>query len=126
MERYTMAFKLDHNRVRLVLTQGDDELLRASLPPPASFWSGKPAKALLESLAIWLDSSLHVVLSAKDPSDGYSLALTDEVGTGLRTVFYEVVAVERGRRRPSRLRGVDDFRDVHQLCLLDRIAGGGR
>lgn len=126
MEQYTMAFRLDHDRVRLTLMKGEDELLRASLPPPAQFWSGKPAKALLESLAIWLDAQLHVVLDAKDPADGFSLELTDEIGIGHHTLFYDVVAVERRRRRPARLRGVGDFRDVHQLCLLDRISGGGR
>lgn len=126
MEQYTMVFKLDPDRVRLTLMRGEDELLRACLPPPDQFWTGKPAKALLESLAIWLDARLRVVLDAKDPADGFSLELTDEVGTGHRTLFYEVVTVERARRRPSRLRGVGDFRDVHQLCLLDRLSGGGR
>jgi hypothetical protein len=126
MEPYTMAFKLDRDRVRLVLTHQGDELLRACLPPPAQFWTGKPARALLESLAIWLDAKLRVVLSADDPADGFSLELTDEIGTGHRTLFYDVVTVERARRRPSRLRGVGDFRDVHQLCLLDRLSGGGQ
>ena len=121
---YTMAFKLDRDRVRRGLMQGDRELLRASLPPPAHFWSGKPAKALLESLAMWLDTSLRVVLSAADPADGWSLELTDELGIGSRTMFYEVVAVEPKRGRRRRLRGVGDFRDVHQLCLLDRLGGG--
>lgn len=126
MEPYRVAFRLERNRVRLVLTTPNgDELLRASLPPPAAFWSSKPAKALLESLAIWLDARLRVVLSAADPADGFSLELTDERGTGLRTVFYEVVA-RSGAGRPKRLRGVGDFRDVHQLCLLDRQGGGGR
>jgi hypothetical protein len=121
----TVVFKLDRDRVRLILVQGERELLRASLPPPAVFWSGKPAKALLESLAIWLDTSLRVVFAAANPADGFSLELTDEIGAGRRTVFYEVVAVPaRGRRR--RLRGVDDFRDLYQLCLLDRVAGAGR
>ncbi len=59
------------------------------------------------------------------PADGWSLALTDELGAGRRTVFYEVVPVPERERR-QRLRGVDDFRDLRQLCLLDRIAGGGR
>jgi hypothetical protein len=106
--------------------RGEDELLRASLPPPARFWTGKPAKALLESLAIWLDAQLRVVFDAKDPADGCALELTDEIGTGHRTLFYEVVPIERRRRRPARLRGVGDFKDVHQLCLLDRLSGDGR
>ncbi len=68
---YTMAFKLDRDRVRLVLVQkGDQELLRASLPLPDRFWSDKPAKALLESLALWLGTRLRVVFSAAEPADG--------------------------------------------------------
>lgn len=121
----TLAFKLDRDRVRLLLVQGERELLRASLPPPARFWTGKPARALLESLAIWLDTRLRVVLAAAEPADGWSMELTDELGIGCRTVFYEVVAVP-ARGRPRRLRGVDDFRDVRQLCLLDRIAEARR
>lgn len=121
----TMAFKLDRDRVRLVLVQGEPELLRASLPPPAQFWSAQPAKALLAGLATWLDTRLRVVFAAADPADGWSLALTDELGAGRHTVFYEVVPVPERERR-QRLRGVDDFRDLRQLCLLDRIAGGGR
>jgi hypothetical protein len=120
----TMAFKLDRDRVRLVLMQGERELLRASLPPPAHFWSSKPVKALLESLAIWLDTRLRVVFAAAEPADGWSLELTDELGIGCRTVFYEVVPVP-ARGRP-RVRGDDDFGDVRQLCLLDRIAGARR
>jgi len=121
----TMAFKLDRDRVRLVLVQGERELLRASLPPPAHFWSSKPVKALLESLAIWLDTSLRVVFAAADPAGGWSLELTDELGIGCRTLFYEVVPVPT-RGRSQQLRGVDDFRDVRQLCLLDRMAGSRR
>ena len=123
---YTMAFKLDRDRVRLVLVQGDQELLRASLPPPARFWSTKPAKALLESLGSWLDTSLRVVFAAADPADGWSLELTDELGIGCRTLFYEVVPVEPKRGRPQRLRGIGDFRDVHRLCLLERLTGDDR
>jgi hypothetical protein len=120
-----MMMEFTGSGAKLLLTKGDDELLRASLPSPARFWSGKPARALLESLAIWLDTTLRVVLSVVEPADGFSLELTDETGTGLRTVFYEVVAVDPKRRRRKRLRGVGNFRDLHQLCLLD-LTGGGR
>jgi hypothetical protein len=126
MEPYTMVFRLDRDQVRLALMREDDELLRARLPPPCQFWTGKSAKALLESLAIWLDAQLRAVFDAADPADGFSLELTDEAGTGLHTLFYDVVPIERRRRRPSRLRGVGDFRDVHALCLLGRLSGGGR
>lgn len=125
MTTYTMTIKQDRERVRLVLTQGEDEILRACLPPPSQFWSCKPVKALLESLSIWLDVRLHVVWCAAEPADGWSLELTDELGIGLRTVFFDVECLERiPRRRPARLRGVADFRDLHQLRL--QLPGGVR
>lgn len=121
----TMALKLDPDRVRLVLIQGERELLRASLPPPARLWAERSARLLLEALSLWLDARLRVVLAAADPAAGFTLDLTDELGVGRHTLYYEVVQAP-ARERPRRLRGVDDFRDVRQLCLLDRIAGVGR
>ena len=126
---FRVVVRLDRGpeRVRIVLTTpSGDELLRGSLPPP-ELWSGNPLTAMLESLALWLDTQLRVVFSADVPSDGYLLGLTDEAGTGLRTVLYEVAVAPRGRRRrPVRLRGVGDFQDVHQLRLDDCLTGGAR
>jgi hypothetical protein len=126
MDPYTIVLKLTPNRSRLLLVQDNRELLRASLPPPATFWWGKPAKALLESLSIWLNARLRVVLDVDERVDGFSMELTDEFGVGLQSVFYEVATVERERRRPHRLRGVDNFRDVRQLVLPLRVNGGAR
>jgi len=64
------------------------------------------------------------VFAAADPADGWSLELTDELGMGCRTLFYEVFPVEPRRLRRRRLGGVGDFRDVHQLCLLDLLTAG--
>ena len=126
MKSYTMLISLRRSRTHLRLMEGQQLMLRASLPPPDRFWTRGPVKALLESLAIWLDTQIHVVLDADDKADGFTLELTDELGIGCRTLFYEVVAVEPKHGRPRRLRGVGDFRDVHRLCLLDRLAGGDR
>jgi hypothetical protein len=127
MERFTMAIKTDRDRVRVALTLGSDELMRACLPPPASVSVAKPARALIESLALWMNEPLRVVLHADDLVHGFSLDLTDEPETGRRTALYEVVAVERvhqRRRRVIRLRDGGDFRDVLQLRLFDLAAGG--
>jgi hypothetical protein len=124
MTSYVVAIKQSRERVWLVLTQGEDELLRACLPPPTTLWSCRPARALLESLAVWLDVRLHVAWCVAEPADGWSLDLTDDLGTELHTMFFDVERIERKRRRPARLRGVGDFRDVHQLRLLP--PGDGR
>ena len=123
MTSCTMTVKQCRDRVWLVLTQGEDELLRACLPPPTTIWSCRPARALLESLAVWLDVQLRVVWCVAEPADGWSLDLTDDLGTELHTVFFDVERIERRpHRRPVRLRGVGDFRDVHQLRL--QLPGG--
>lgn len=101
MPSYTLLIKLRRAKTFLRLMADQEMVLRATLPPPAQFWTGKPIKALLESLAIWLDIQLHVVLDAADPADGFTLELTDETGIGLRTVFYDVRVLERPRRRPT-------------------------
>lgn len=135
---YTMTMRFDGNRSRLRLTREGGSpgaplvLLRAMMPPPAQFWTGKPAPALLESLSIWLDARLRVVLDVADPADGFCLGLTDELGTGLRTVFYEVVYVNSGssggrhRRRHRAPRAVSVGPCDFQPCLSGRPVGGDR
>jgi hypothetical protein len=99
MQSYTMLISLRRTKTHLRLIAGQQLMLRAILPPPAQFWTGKPVKALLESLAIWLDTPIHVVLDAEERADGFTLELTDETGTGLRTLFYDVECQKRRRRR---------------------------
>jgi len=109
MQPYTMLISLRRAKTRLQLMQGQQLMLRAYLPQPAHFWTGKPVRALLESLAIWLDAKIHVVLDADDKADGFTLELTDELGTGLHTLFYDVVEcnVRRPRRRGRRAQPLD-------------------
>jgi hypothetical protein len=105
-----MMISLRRSKTHLRLMEGQQLVLRATLPAPAQFWTGKPVKALLESLAIWLDTQVHVVLDAEDRADGFTLELTDETGTGLHTLFYDVEPIERPPRRgyAKRQPGHDD------------------
>jgi hypothetical protein len=96
---YTLMLSLRGSTAHLRLLRDEELVLRATLPAPAQFWTGKPVKALLESLAIWLDAKLLVVFDAAEPADGFMLELTDEVGTGLRTLFYDVEPIDRRHRR---------------------------
>lgn len=110
----------------MLVTQGPDELLRAILPPPASVHHERAAIALLQGLSLWLDAKLHVVLSVDDREAGFCLALTDEMGLGMRSVFFDVeVHDPRARRgRGQRIRGVGDFADLRQLCLRWLVPDG--
>lgn len=105
---------------RVLVTHGPDEILRAVLPPPSQVRHEQAAKTLLESLALWLDRTLVVVLSVDAGEEGFCLGLTDEMGMGERSVFYRVDVALRGvrRRRGKRLRGVGEFADLRQLRLV--------
>ena len=113
---------------QLLVTEGDDELLRAVLPAPDRIeYRSRAAPTLLEGLCQWLDSRLRVVLFADAPYNSFCLGLTDELGRGEVTVYYEVEVVSpRLERHPVlRLGGVDDFRLVHRLrrrALIERGA----
>ena len=104
---------------RVLVKVGEDEVLRARLPHLDQVRNERAVRTLLEGLSLWLDRRLCVVLSA-DGWENYSrLELTDELGVGARSVHYAVEVVERRHRhRGARLRGLGDFRQVHQLALL--------
>ncbi len=120
METYKMVLSPSARWTRVLLTHGPDELLRAILPPPARVQHERVASTFLESLALWLDTPLRVVLSVDAQQAGFCLGLTDELGIGARSLFYHVEVQERGRRRRRgrRIRGVGEFGDLRQLRLV--------
>jgi hypothetical protein len=124
MSRYTVMLSTSMSRTRLLLLDGQDEFMRAALPPGQLLSQRRAAKTLLEGISLWLDAQVSVVLFADEAEPSYFLDLVDELGLPTRSVYFDVRLVERaGRRRPRRLRGVSDFSDLRQLSLL---AGGAR
>lgn len=117
---YTVVLIPSEARTRLLLTAGADELLRAVLPPPSQLQYERAALMLLESLALWLNAKLHVVLSVDAKEAGCCLGLTDELGVGVRSLFFDVEVRDRRvrRRRGQRIRGIGDFTDLRQLRLV--------
>jgi hypothetical protein len=119
MSGYTVTIAPSALRTRILLTHGGDELLRAVLPPPSRALHERSAATLLEGLSLWLDASLRVVLSVAEKDSSFCLGLTDELGCGLRSLYYAVeVTAPRGRRRGRRIGGVGDFADLRQLALV--------
>ena len=118
---YTVVIIPSPTRTRVLVSHGGDELLRAILPPPSFVRHERATIAFLEGLAQWLDAKLHVVLSVDARAAGCCLALTDELGVGLRSVYFDVeVHDPRPRPRPRagrRIRGIGDFADLRQLHL---------
>lgn len=120
MDPYKVVLSASSRSTRVLVSHGPDELLRAILPPPSEVRHERAAATFLESLALWLDTTLPVVLSVDAQQVGFCLGLTDEMGMGMRSVFYRVEVVERGgrRRRGTRIRGLGDFADLRQLHLV--------
>lgn len=124
MNRYTMVIKPTASEVRLLLSDGSDEMMRAYLPPAHQMQSNQAAATFLEGLAQWLDRRLHVVVSAGSHHDTCYLGLTDTFGVGINRLCYEVTVLEKAARRPrgKRIRGLGDFSELRQLHL--RAIGG--
>lgn len=121
MEPYKLMLAPSSRWTRVLLTHGPDELLRAVLPQPSLVRHERAATTFVESLALWLDVALPVVLSVIDRDAPSCLGLTDELGVGRQSIYYRVaVSSPAVRRRGTRIRGVGDFDDLRQLRLVPR------
>ena len=95
-------------------------MMRAVFGPVASMHR-RAAATLLEGLSLWHQQPLSVVLYADAPDAGCAMGLFDALGFGARTLHYEVGIALRDGRRPRRLGGVADFRDLRQLGLYAEV-----
>ena len=89
------------------------EVLRARLGPPSQVhrWA---APLLLESLALWYQQPVRVVLSAECDAISSALHLSDGFGFGDRTLSYEVACC---RSRGAELQGGPGaFRALRRMC----------
>ena len=125
MTQYTVILSPSVTRTRVLVRYGVDELLRAYLPPPSRVRHERAMPTFLEGLAMLVDHNLRVVLSVAAQDARCCLGLTDELGLGHRSLFYDVEVVDRRvrRRRGSRIPGVGDVADLRQLHLA--IEQGG-
>src|SRR6187402_3210268 len=96
---YTVVLIPSPARTRVLVTADADELMRAILPPPSQLQYERATISFLESLALWLNTKLHVVLSVDVKEAGLCLGLTDELGVGVRSLFFEVEVRDRRARR---------------------------
>lgn len=117
---YTVVVIPSAEWVRVLFTEGPDELLRAILPPPSQLHHERAVITFLEGLALWVNAKLHVVLSVDARAAGCCLGLTDELGVGVRSLFFDVEVRDRRarKRRGQRIRGIGGFADMRQLRLV--------
>jgi hypothetical protein len=122
MEHLVVTISPEHDKTRVLMANGQSDLLKAILPPPRMAHP-RAAATLLEGLSLWVQQRLSVVLLAdeSDPTSG-ALSLCDALGYGERTLHYDVgVACRAPRRSRRRIEGVGNFRDLRHLRLeVDR------
>jgi hypothetical protein len=105
-----LIVKPSSTKTRLLLTYGDEEVMRAQLPPPTGVHP-RAAQTLCEGLSLWLGRRLSIVLCADAQGTSSALGLCDGFGFGANTMHYEVEVVDPRRR----VRGLGSFRDLGRL-----------
>jgi hypothetical protein len=109
---------------RVLVMQGQDEVLRAVLPPFSQVKHEQGVARFLEALSLWFDQRVCVALCAGPSESSFRLGLVDELYAGARSVFYAVEPVPREARRPGRrVRGLGDFTEERQLWLCASTGG---
>jgi len=113
-ESITVTIKASSSETALLVKQGPDETMIARLGPPS--WAHQRAlPALMEALALWFQSRIHVVLCAASEQVALSTGLVDGLGCGLGTLHFEVDVVFPGEHRPGvRLRGLGNLRELRR------------
>jgi len=97
----------------LVLDSDGSDLLKASLPLPARH--PRAMLTLIESLALWSGERIGAVISAADRSEPSAKWLDESWPEESALVRFDFVAARD--RRPRRIDGVCDFRDLRRFQL---------
>ena len=118
--RPTAFLKTSPQATRMLVHAGDGDVLKAVLSPPC--WSPPHIRALptlLEGVALWHQTQVHVVLDANEAESWFRLGLINELHLGLPTAHYTVEVREpaHDRRRRHRIDGFGSFVDLRQLRL---------
>jgi hypothetical protein len=123
---YTVVIVPTTIRTRVLVSHGPDELLRALLPAPSQVRHERATITFLEGLSLWLDAKLRVVLCVGAREVGFCLGLTDEMGRGARSIYYEVEVRDQGarQRREQRIHGIGDFADLRQQRMAWLVPDG--
>jgi len=114
----TVAIAATFEETRLLATRGAREVLRARLAPPsyAHRWA---VPLLLESLALGWQGPLRVVLYAEAEALSSAWQLTDDLGLGRPTLFYDVELIEPVAGAGDR-EGRAGFDELRRWCRGER------
>ncbi len=113
------------SQTQVLVTEGPHELMRSILPAPYLINYDTALPQLAIAMAQCFDVKIRVVVCAAAPASLSCLGLTDDLGRGRHSVFYEVEAVDHAAARDGQcLRGVGDFRYAHRVRRLALSVGG--
>ncbi len=117
MDELVMTIAATSRETRVLLTQGPDEVLKARLravSTPAHRFAGP---MLCESMALWHDQRVRVVVSAESEQVLFALGLCDGLGVARHTLHYVVqpLFMDEPPRRGQRLSGLGNFAGEHRL-----------
>jgi hypothetical protein len=112
MDRLQVTIKPNRLATRLLVTLGQDDVLKAMLPPPTHVHP-QAAATLLEAISLWFTRPLYAVLVADAQGTSCELGLCDGFGTGRKTSRFEVEVYDPAHRH----RPLGSFVDLRQLAL---------
>lgn len=118
MQPMIVTISPEPDRTRVLMASNQKDILKAVLPPTSQAHP-QAASTLLESLALWHDQRLSVVLLVDEPEGSCAaLCLHDGLGLGAWSPHYDVTIAAHARRLARRrIPGVGDFRDLRQLSF---------
>jgi hypothetical protein len=102
---------------RVLVRMGDEDVLKAVLPPPSSPPHPRALPTLLEAIALWHQTPVLAVLSAAEAESWFRLGLVDPFYLGTDTVHYTVELRDRHHGHRQRIAGLGSFDDLRQLVL---------
>jgi hypothetical protein len=108
--RATITATADETRILVEDASGDRLLARLPSLPCAAHPRALPC--LVEALALWSGTKVHVVLYADERFSWENSGLSDALSFGIDTLFFEVEVVPlepRRRRTAKRLTGLGSF-----------------
>jgi hypothetical protein len=119
MIRPIAILKTSSLSTRVLVRVGDDDVLKAVLPPSSLPPHPRALPTLLEAIALWHQAPVLAVLSAAESESWFRLGLVDPFYLGTDTVHYTVELRDRDhvRRHSQRIAGVGSFDDLRQLEL---------
>lgn len=129
MNRPRMVWSPGPHSTRVLVTSGDEILLKAKLSPGPSH--PRAAQWLMEAIALWEGAPVRAVISADAQDGGYGSRFWDAVGMDFGGALYrlEMAGPERDRRQLSffedSVPGLDGFSGLESV-LVSAALGGDR